>query len=140
MTNLSNNIFVYGSLLENFFNYNKYLKGKVLKRSYARTKGKLFHQIDKGYPAMIEGDDFVYGELLEIDDWDNTVIELDKLENFYGEDNVNNEYNRVLLQIEQLEDSSVISSFVYMYNCKDKQALEKEKYIPYGNWRTFMKR
>lgn len=137
---MSNNIFVYGSLLEDFFNYNKYLKGKVLKRSYARTKGKLFHQIDKGYPAMIEGDDFVYGELLEIDDWDNTVIELDKLENFYGEDNANNEYNRVLLQIEQLEDSSVISSFVYMYNCKDKQVLEKEKYIPYGNWRTFMKR
>lgn len=136
---MSNKIFVYGSLMEDFFNYNKYLKGKVLKRSHARAKGKLFHQINKGYPAMVDGDDFVYGELLEIDDWDNTIIELDRLENFYGEDNPNNEYNRVLLQVEQLGNSSIISAFVYRYNCKDEQALEKERYIPYGNWRIFMK-
>jgi gamma-glutamylcyclotransferase (GGCT)/AIG2-like uncharacterized protein YtfP len=27
--------------------------------------------VEKGYPAMIDGDDFVYGELLELDDWDD---------------------------------------------------------------------
>ena len=63
--------------MEGFFNY-KYVKDKIICRKYAKTMGKLFHQADKGYPAMIDGDDFVYGELLKLDDWDDVIKIVDR--------------------------------------------------------------
>ena len=43
------NIFVYGSLRENFFNYNKYLKGKVVSIRPAKIKNMhLYHMPYKG--------------------------------------------------------------------------------------------
>lgn len=130
-------VFVYGSLMENFFNYDKYLVGKVLKRQPAKVRGKLYHLVNKGYPAMIKGNDVVYGELIEVADWENNVKDLDDLENYYGEGNPNNEYNRVLIEVEVLEDNSKEVAFTYMYNCKEEQELKNELYLPNGNWRLY---
>ena len=123
--------------MENFFNYDKYLVGKVLNRRLARTNGKLYHLVNKGYPAMIEGNDFVYGELIEVADWENNVKDLDDMENYYGEGNPNNEYNRVSIEVEVLENDSKETAFVYMYNCKEEQELKNELYLPKGSWRLY---
>jgi gamma-glutamylcyclotransferase (GGCT)/AIG2-like uncharacterized protein YtfP len=137
---MDNLLFVYGSLMENFFNY-KYIKDKVIYRKYARTKGKLFHQVEKGYPAMIEGQDFVYGELIKLDDWDNTIKLLDKLENYFGERNPENEYNRVVICVETLDDKKTYKAFAYSFNLKDsKNFLAKNVYIQNGNWREFIEK
>ena len=37
--------------------------GQVEKRIRAKTKGRLYHLANKGYPAMVDGDDTIYGEL-----------------------------------------------------------------------------
>ncbi|KPU27381.1 hypothetical protein TR13x_04685 [Caloranaerobacter sp. TR13] len=132
-------LFVYGSLMEGFFNYNNHLKGKVLERKVARTRGKLYHLVDKGYPAMINGEDYVYGEFILIKDFYKTLKQLDRVENFFGENNEDNEYNRVLKEIEVLEDNTIQKAYVYMYNCKDMRRLMSENiYIPHGNWRKYM--
>jgi len=132
-------IFVYGSLMEGFFNYNTYLKGKVISRKYARTKGILYHLINKGYPALIEGEGYVYGELIEIKNFKETLMDLDELENYFGDNNRNNEYNRVLREIEVLEDGTKHKVFLYMYNCTNKEKMDKENIrIPNGSWREYM--
>ena len=42
-------IFVYGSLRTGFYNYNKYLKGKIEDAVLGKVKGKLYHMPHKGY-------------------------------------------------------------------------------------------
>ncbi|SCY96977.1 gamma-glutamylcyclotransferase family protein [Alkaliphilus peptidifermentans] len=130
-------LFVYGSLMENFYNYNRYLKGKVLTRNHVRTRGALYHLIDKGYPAMIEGNDFIYGELIEVEDWGNTLRDLDTLENYYGERNINNEYNRVLIEVETIKGEHKGSAYTYKYSKQIKDTFNA-LYIPYGDWRRYM--
>jgi gamma-glutamylcyclotransferase (GGCT)/AIG2-like uncharacterized protein YtfP len=103
---LNKKIFVYGSLLENFYNYNKYLALKVEKKSYGRVLGKLYHLKNKGYPAMIKVNDFIYGEIFELYDWEITVASLDELEGYYGDGNPQNEYNKTLIEVEVLPEKS----------------------------------
>ena len=137
---MNKKIFVYGSLLENFYNYNKYLVGKVEKKNYGKVLGKLYHLKNKGYPAMIKGNDFIYGEIFELYDWEMTVARLDELEGYYGEKNPDNDYNKTLIEVEVLPEKSKELAYVYMYNCKDELELEKEIYLPEGNWRNFMEK
>lgn len=131
-------IFVYGSLLEGLFNWEKYLKEKVLTRKPARTKGELFHLVNAGYPAMIEGSDYVYGELIEVKDYEETIKDLDRLENYFGEGNPENEYNRRTISVEVIEDGCMELAGCYMYNLKSRESLRKEDiYLKDGDWRKF---
>lgn len=74
-------LFVYGSLMEGFFNYEKIFLGKVLSRTPARVRGLLYHQTRKGYPAMIPGGGWVKGELLELEDFPRLLAASDGIEN-----------------------------------------------------------
>ncbi|MGH4121989.1 MAG: gamma-glutamylcyclotransferase family protein [Clostridium sp.] len=137
---MNKKIFVYGSLLENFYNYNKYLALKVEKMNYGKVLGKLYHLKNKGYPAMIRGNDFIYGEIFELYDWERTVARLDELEGYFGDGNSDNMYNKTLIEVEVLPGKSKELAYVYMYNCKDELELSKEIYLPEGNWRNFMEK
>ena len=83
-------IFVYGTLRTDMYNYEKYLKDKIIQSELAYVKGSL-HEI-KGviYPALIEGDDMIAGEIMEVDD-DQIFDELDELEGYLGELHMDNE-------------------------------------------------
>lgn len=133
-------LFVYGSLSEGFYNYNIYLKGKVLIKHESRTKGKLFHLVNKGYPGMIEGDEWVYGELFTIKDYEKTLEDIDKMEHYYGKDNPENEYNRVISEVEVIDTNEKVRAYIYKYNEESEYELKhRHKEIPYGDWRKFMK-
>lgn len=136
---MTKKFFVYGSLMEGLFNYEKYLKGKILTKKYARTKGELYHLSECGYPAMVEGRDWIYGELIEIADYKNTVKSVDAMEHFFGEGNPDNEYNRNLIEVELLDDGCKEKAYAYIYNLKDAETLRKEDiYIKHGDWREFL--
>lgn len=50
------NFFVYGSLREGFYNYNKFLAGKIFKKKQGKLHNvKLYHMPYKGYPAIVPG-------------------------------------------------------------------------------------
>lgn len=134
-------LFVYGSLSEGFYNYDIYLKGKVLTKLEARTKGKLFHLANKGYPAMIDGDEWVYGELVTIEDYEKTVEEIDEMEHYYGENNPKNEYNRVVFKVELMDTNEKVEAYTYKYNEESEQELyERHEEVANGDWREFMKK
>ena len=95
------NLFVYGSLRQGFFNYEKYLEGKVVKKYEAKLENmKLFHMPYKGYPAITKGEDIVFGEIMIINenDYDETIKAMDEMEGFISENNPENEYHKVILE------------------------------------------
>lgn len=125
------NIFVYGTLMEGFGNYNKCLKGRVLYRTGGETRGKLYH-LPAGYPAMIEGDDIVKGEIVDIKDED--IKFLDELEGYYGE-NKQNVYDRFIKEVKTEKNNNLLC-WIYFYRNID-YVKNCGIYIPHGNWRKF---
>lgn len=134
------NLFVYGSLREGFYNYEKYLKGRVLKNTPAVLHNmKLYHLPYKGYPAIISGDGDIYGEIVEVSHYDNTVKAIDDMENFISEENPNNEYHKRLLEVEHLDSGKKEMCYVYYYNTDiDKKFQTESIHIPEGNWKDYM--
>ena len=131
-------LFVYGSFLEGFFNYKKALEGNIISRTQARVRGLLFHQNLKGYPAMVEGEGWVYGEFLELRDFDALVPVCDKIEEYYGSGSALNVYERKITEAE-LENGQKRPAWVYWYNRSDLGSVENPA-VPVlsGNWREFM--
>lgn len=56
-------IFVYGTLMPGFSNYEVYLKGKTDKELPALLKGKMYSVFDT-YPAVVDGDSTIKGYLI----------------------------------------------------------------------------
>lgn len=135
---LIDKIFVYDSLRSDMFNYNKLLNGKVSKVYKGTIKGQLFHLDNKGYPAVIPGNDNISGELMELKDFDKSLVELDKLENYTEDNNLNCEYLRKEVKV-KLEDGSIEKAYYYEYN-PESNINENDNLIPvyYGDWKVYM--
>lgn len=133
-------LFVYGSLRKNSFNYNKYLIGKVVNSKKARVRGKLYHIENKGYPALVSGSDWVYGEYIEIDYKSDLLNKLDVLEKSLDKDIKKREYNRERFSVELIEEKINVKAYVYLYNkyCNFNQN-DKLKYIKTGDWIEYFK-
>jgi len=133
-------LFVYGSLMEGFFNYKKSLEGKVISRTTGKVRGILYHLKAKGYPAMIPGDGWVSGEVLEVDDFNKVIQMVDEIEEYLGPNRPENQYERQVSEIE-LANGTKGSAWVYWYSRNDLGSPENPV-IPIlsGNWREFMER
>lgn len=128
-------MFVYGSLRTGFFNYDKYLKGHVIKAEPAKVNGTLYHMPNKGYPALLKGTDEVYGEVITVDNYETVMEAIDEMEGYLGIANKNNEYNRVVLDVHLLDTNELEKCYVYMYNLEeDKDFLDNREYLPHGDW------
>jgi gamma-glutamylcyclotransferase (GGCT)/AIG2-like uncharacterized protein YtfP len=88
-------VFVYGSLMNGFWNFEILLGDKVKEIRKGTTRGEIYH-LPEGYPGAIEGCGQIHGELIEVDD--KTLKELDLLEGYRGESSANL-YNRVLREV-----------------------------------------
>ena len=136
------NFFVYGSLRAGFFNYDKYLAGKVSKKINAKLENmRLYHMPYKGYPAITPGDDVILGEIMVIneDDYEETMEAMDKMEGFISENNPENEYHKVVLEVENLQTKEKEKCYVYFYNKDKDNIFDKEaEYISHGDWKKYM--
>lgn len=133
-------VFVYGSLREGFFNYDKYLKNKVSPASLGEVKGKLFHLPHKGYPALLDGEDTVIGEIMELKDFHETIIPLDEMEGYLSfEDTSNNEYTRITMEVKNINTNTVETCYVYKYvESNDNKFNHHAVHIPHGDWKQYM--
>jgi len=71
-------IFVYGSLMKNFFNHHQLVDSKFIIKTITKEK---YHMFSMGaFPAVVESIDtgHIYGELYEVDD--STLAKIDALE------------------------------------------------------------
>jgi gamma-glutamylcyclotransferase (GGCT)/AIG2-like uncharacterized protein YtfP len=130
-------LFVYGSLMEGFSNYERAFRGRVISRMPGLTRGLLYHQPKKGYPAMIPGDNWVNGELLELEDFDELLKTGDLIEGYEGPLGPDNEYDRRTAEIETA--GGKFRAWAYWYGRKDLGGAENPIIlIPDGDWRRFM--
>lgn len=133
------NIFTYGSLREGFFNYDKYLDGKVISNKPGKIKNvDLYHMPYKGYPAIIPGSKEVIGEVVTISNYDVVMKAIDEMEGFINEGNPYNEYDKKIVEVE-LENGTKEMCYEYFYNKKcDDLFDEKSLFISSCDWKEYM--
>jgi len=133
-------VFVYGSLREGFFNYDKYLKNKVSPASLGEVNGKLFHIPHKGYPALLDGEDTVIGEIMALKNFCEDIVSLDQMEGFRSFEDISiNEYIRTTINVKNLETKAIENCYVYKYvDGNDKNFNSHAIYIDHGDWKKYM--
>lgn len=131
-------IFVYGTLRVGMYNYDLYLKAHDTYVCDAYVKGQLHTIQGVLYPALVKGNEMIIGEIHEVD---NLALEaVDKMENYYGEGHIDNEYDKILLDILD-ENKKVIEQLpVYFYNLRNEKnqsllgdIIKENDYVTYIN-------
>ena len=112
---MTNQLFIYGSLLQTDNEFGRYLKQHATLYKQGRFKGKLF---DVGeYPGAVANPNseyYVYGSILTLDDPEKSLEYIDDYEGF-GEDQLQpNLFIRQLLDIETADEN--IKCWVYLYD------------------------
>jgi gamma-glutamylcyclotransferase (GGCT)/AIG2-like uncharacterized protein YtfP len=128
-----NKVFVYGTLMKNFWNHKRYLEGRISRIIPGKTYGLLYH-LPEGYPALLAGNKIVKGEVIEPVD-ENLLKSLDRLEG-YVEGRSNNLYVRDIKNI-LTEDGEEMVCWVYIYT-DERYAQDNGILVPDGDWRKFM--
>lgn len=126
------NVFVYGTLLSGFNNYNYYLKdkAKLIDKDVAVEKFKMFNL--GFFPACIFTDnqaDIVYGEIYSVDE--ETFQNLDRLEGYPRL------YDRIKINEFLLNYSYAEMKPIWIYVQKPEQLRESTEHIESGNWRKY---
>jgi len=132
-------IFVYGSLLEGFWNYEHYIRPYEHRIIPAVIKGELYH-LSPGYPGLLAGTDDIIGAVVYFSTqvYEKALAGLDELEDFYGANDPRNEYERIIVPARVLDEIEKVEN-VYVYRYVDEQYIKKEgKWLAHGNWRKFM--
>ena len=112
---MAQKIFVYGTLRKGMYNYDIYLRDENSFRGYAYIKGSLLSVNDRNYPAyLMEGHDMILGEIHEISD--ETAKKIDKLEGYFGEGDLRNDYNKIICDIYNDESQVIDHLPVYVWN------------------------
>jgi len=104
-------LFVYGSLKFGEINHDRIFGSFDIKITPAWTYGELY---DLGYfPAMTEGENKVYGELIEFDDIE-ILRKIDYLEGYREKNSIFNFYDRKIIQV--FTDKNEVTAWVYFLN------------------------
>lgn len=125
-----NRVFVYGTLMQGMSNH--HLVAPYLIAIYsAQMRGILF-DLPYGYPAVLDGEGVVKGELIELSDVADALATLDKLEQYHGQICPENLYDRVIREVID-SNGNVISAYVYLWS-KPEKLEDIGKRIPNGEW------
>jgi gamma-glutamylcyclotransferase (GGCT)/AIG2-like uncharacterized protein YtfP len=125
-------VFVYGTLKPGEVNYQRYCAGRTIEEKSAIAWGQLF-DLPCGYPAMILGNQQVYGFLLTFTD--TTVLEdLDRLED-YNPHRLpeQNEYNRQQIEVFDGAGKSLGNAWAYFMTPQQIQRANGI-FLPQGWW------
>lgn len=131
-------IFVYGTLMHGFHNHAAYLAAYPMTRDVGTVMGQLFH-LPEGYPALVQGDGQVKGELMTLhgteQEFSEVIASLDDLEGYRGENGSDNLYVRQIVSVTTAHGAQ--DAFCYYYaDCE--RAARAGTLISSGDWRAFM--
>lgn len=132
-------IFVYGSLLKGFENNRKYVEPYPHHVLPAKISGGIYHLPDRGYPALLDEGEWVYGEILVFPDeiFGTALFGLDELESFYSPGDQRNEYERVVVPAMRLDTGEELTVYTYLF-CDNSYVKSDGIYLTDGNWRSYM--
>ena len=127
-------IFVYGSLLKDFWNHDRVLKNRVRCIEKGTIKGELYH-LPAGYPAITSGENLIHGEICTLSH-NKHLKSIDLLEGYTGDEKIDL-YTREKRTV-TLQDGSTTECWVYIY-MDENYVKRKGKYIEHGDWAKFMR-
>ena len=116
MSRIINKVFVYGTLMKDMSNHHL-VEPFVKHLETAKTLGRLY-DLPHGYPAMIGGEDEVWGEIIELNDVQEALNVLDRLEDYYGEGSPSNLYNRTIQEV-KTRSGKAEHAYVYFWASPD---------------------
>ena len=77
--------------------------------------------------------------VLSEEHYEDAMNAMDKLEGFISENNPENEYHKVIFEVEHLHTNEKEKCFVYFYNKDNDPLFDKSAiYLPHGNWKEYM--
>ena len=130
-------IFVYGTLREGQYNYDKYLKGCVIEKEEAYVKGSLHTIQGVVYPALVDGEDMILGEILTLND-QVCMQDVDDMEGYHGDGCIDNEYDKVDCMIYDKNAQPLMKLPVYKYNLRNPkqvallgEKIQENDYVAY---------
>jgi len=127
---MNNKLFVYGTLLDDENKYGIFLRDNSSFFAAGKVKGKLY---DIGeYPGAIllhEGNEYIYGTLLQIDNPVEVLAVIDLYEGFGDDQPQPNEFIRVLIEADT--ESGPVDCWIYLYNLptNDLVAIKEGRYF-----------
>ena len=132
-------IFVYGTLMKGYRNYDKYLDGHINSIKSAYVHGKMYHLPEEECPAIVEGNERVYGQVMEgLDDDKGTILNsVDVLEKYFG-NNSSVMYERRKKEV-FYEDGTSEMLDMYIFVNNDYLEAHDSIYIEDGDWDSFKK-
>lgn len=127
-------LFVYGTLKPGGCYYREYCAGRTSMEQPAQTRGRLTH-LSAGYPALLEGTDWVQGHLLEFTEaTENVLAAIDRLEDYDpARLAVHNEYQRITIPIYDANLNSLGTAWTYIMT-EEKATTLGAVYLPTGEW------
>lgn len=127
-------IFVYGSLLPDFWNHDKVFKHRLRGTMKGCLKDFSLYHLPAGYPAIVPGEDTIYGEVCILSHTKH-LKSIDLLEGYTGNPDIDLYTREKRLVI--LENGQEEWCWVYLYINHD-YVKNKGLYIPHGDWKKFM--
>lgn len=125
-------VFVYGTLKPGGKYYKIFCEGKTIEERKCWTKGCLF-ALTFGYPAMIKGDNQVFGYLLSFTSFKD-LENLDKLEGYSGIPNSPlNEYEREKIMVYDESNAPLEEAWTY-FMTQEKVDSFQGVFLPSGWW------
>ena len=115
-------MFVYGTLRVGMYNYEKYYGEHRSFRQNAYVKGLLYTIRGKVYPALTEGERMILGEIHEVPDEVQEAVDL--MEGFFGDGNMENEYDKNITKIYDADGNVIDCLPVYFYNVRNPRNRE----------------
>lgn len=107
-----NKVFVYGTLMKDMHNHHL-IEPFIKHLENAKAFGQLY-DLPFGYPAMITGNEEIWGEIIELKDVEVALNVLDRLEGYSGEESLRNLYNRTVQKVHTLSGKAE-QAYVYLW-------------------------
>lgn len=127
---MNDKLFVYGTLLDEDNKYGIYLRDNSRSFAMGKRRGEMY---DIGeYPGAVllnEGDEYIYGTILQIDNPVEVLAVIDLYEGFGDDQPQPNEFVRVLTQAET--EAGPVDCWIYLYNLptSDLAVIEDGRYF-----------
>lgn len=113
-------VFVYGTLLNGYYNHEIYLKNKCEYIGEGFIVGSIYKLKGHSYPAFIENNrGMVHGECYEVSN--EVLSHMDELEEYDPDNESNSLYIRKLLPIFDKEKRVKEECYVYVYNHQNEK-------------------